>query len=94
MIVSFKDRRARAIFEGRNPGKGFPANLIRPTRRKLIMLAEARALKDLRASPSNRLEALRHDRSGQHSIRINDQWRICFVWTGTDAEDVEFVDYH
>jgi proteic killer suppression protein len=94
MIVSFKDRRAKAIFEGRNPGKGFPADLVRPARRKLVMLAEARALKDLRAPPNNRLEALRRDRSGQHSIRINDQWRICFVWTGTDAEDVEIVDYH
>jgi proteic killer suppression protein len=94
MIKSFKDRRAQAIFEGRQPGKGFPADLIRPARRKLIMLAEAKALKDLRSPPSNRLEGLKHDRSGQHSIRINDQWRVCFVWTGADAEDVEIVDYH
>jgi proteic killer suppression protein len=94
MIGSFKDRRARAIFEGRHPGKGFPANLIRSARRKLIMLSEARALKDLRNPPNNRLEALKHDRAGQYSIRINDQWRVCFVWTGKDAENVEIVDYH
>ena len=94
MIGSFKDRRAQAIFEGRHPGRGFPANLIRSARRKLIMLSEARALKDLRNPPSNRLEALKHDRAGQHSIRINDQWRVCFVWTGQDAENVEIVDYH
>ena len=58
------------------------------------MLAEARTLNDLRSPPSNRLEALKHDRADQHSIRINAQWRVCFVWTGADAEDVEIVDYH
>jgi proteic killer suppression protein len=58
------------------------------------MLAEARQLKDLKAPPANRLEALKGDRTGQHSIRINDQFRVCFVWTGNDAEDVEVVDYH
>jgi proteic killer suppression protein len=94
MIESFKDRRAEAIFQGRQPGKGFPADLVRPVRRKLIMLAEARALKDLRSPPSNRLEALKGDRSGQYSIRINDQWRLCFLWTGTVATEVEIVDYH
>jgi proteic killer suppression protein len=94
MIRSFKDRRAQAIFDGRHPGKGFPADLIRPARRKLIMLAEARTLEDLRNPPSNRLEALKHDRVSQHSIRINDQWRLCFRWTGRDAENVEIVDYH
>jgi proteic killer suppression protein len=94
MIRSFKDRRAQAIFEGRHPGKGFPANLIRPARRKLIMLAEARALKDLRSPPSNHLEALKHDRAGQHAIRINDQYRVCFVWAGSDADNVEIADYH
>ena len=94
MITSFKDRRAQAVFEGRDPGKGFSGELVRRARRKLIMLAEARTLKDLRSPPSNRLEALKRDRSGQHSIRINDQFRICFVWTGTDAENVEITDYH
>ena len=94
MIKSFKDKRAKAIFEGHHPGKGFPVDLIRPARRKLIMLAEAKALKDLRSPPSNHLEALKKDRAGQHSIRINDQWRICFVWTGSEAENVEIADYH
>ena len=94
MIKSFKDKRAKAIFEGHHPGKGFPADLMRPTRRKLIMLAEARSLSDLRSPPSNRLEALKGNRAGQYSIRINDQWRICFVWTSGDAERVEIVDYH
>ena len=89
MIRSFKDRRTQAIFERRSPGKGFPPDLVRPARRKLIMLARARALKDLLSPPGNRLEALR-----QFSIRINDQWRICFVWAEGDAEDVEIVDYH
>ncbi len=94
MIRSFKDRRAQAIFEGRNPGKGFPADLIRAARRKLIMVHRARELLDLRSPPNNRLEALKGDRAGQHSIRINDQWRLCFVWTGSDAQDVEIADYH
>jgi toxin HigB-1 len=94
MIKSFKDRRARAILEGRHPGKGFPADLVRRARRKLIMLDSAEALDDLRQLPGNYLEALKKDRVGQHSIRINDQWRICFVWTGRDAEKVEIADYH
>ena len=94
MIKSFKDERAKAIFEGRHPGKRFPADLIRASRRKLIMLAEARTLDDPRSPPANRLEALKGDRAGQYSIRINDQWRICFSWTGSDAEGVEIADYH
>lgn len=83
-----------AIDEGHHPGKGFPGDLIRVTRRKLIVIAEARALDDLRAPPSNRLEASVGDRKDQHAIRINDQFRIRFVWTGADAESVEIVDYH
>jgi toxin HigB-1 len=94
MIKSFKDERAKAIFDGRHPGKRFPADLIRASRRKLIMLAEARTLDDLRSPPANRLEVLKGDRAGQYSIRINDQWRICFSWTGSDAEGVEIADYH
>jgi proteic killer suppression protein len=94
VIKSFRDKCAKAIFEGRHPGKGFPVDLIRPARRKLVMLAEARSVSDLRSPPSNRLEALKGDRAGQYSIRINDQWRICFIWTGGDAENVEIVDYH
>jgi toxin HigB-1 len=66
----------------------------RVARRKLEMLAAARRLDDLRQPPGNRLEALRGDRAGQHSIRINDQWRICFRWADGDAYDVEVVDYH
>jgi proteic killer suppression protein len=94
MIKSFKDRQAQAIFERRDPGKGFPSDLTRIARRKLIMLNRAKALKDLRSPPSNHLEALKDDRAGQHSVRINDQWRVCFVWTGAGAENVEIVDYH
>ena len=94
MIASFKDRRAQAIFEGRHPGKGFPTDLIRIARRKLVMLDEAEALGDLGKLPGNRLEALKKDRAGQYSIRINNQWRVCFVWTGSDAQNVEIVDYH
>jgi proteic killer suppression protein len=94
VIRDFKDRRAQAIFEGRNPGKGFPADLIRVARRKLVMLDDAETLDDLAKLPGNRLERLKGNRAGQHSIRINDQWRVCFVWTGTDADAVEIVDYH
>lgn len=94
MIKSFKDRRAQAIFEGRNPGKGFPANLIRAARRRLVLLDDAITLADLGNLPGNRLEALKKDRVGQLSIRINDQWRVCFVWTGRDAGRVEIVDDH
>jgi proteic killer suppression protein len=94
VIKSFKDGRARAIFEGKPPGKGFPPGLIRPARRKLEMLNAAKNLGDLRSPPSNYLEALTKDRVGQHSIRINRQYRVCFVWTGSDAENVEITDYH
>ena len=94
MIAGFKDRKAQAIFERRSPGKGFPPDLIRSARRKLVMLHRAKSLDDLRSPPSNRLEALKGDRAGQHSIRINDQWRVCFVWAKGDARDVEIVDYH
>jgi proteic killer suppression protein len=94
MIKSFRDRKAEAIFKRRSPGKGFPPDLIRAARRKLIMIHRAKVLQDLRSPPSNRLEALKNDRTGQHSIRINDKWRICFEWTGDGAENVEIVDYH
>jgi proteic killer suppression protein len=94
MITSFKDANAKAIFDGRRPGKGFPPNLIRPARRKLIMLDAAVSLNDLRNPPSNHLEELKRDRAGQYSIRINDQFRVCFVWTGDNAENVEITDYH
>lgn len=93
MIQSFKDGRTRAAFEG-VASKGFPADLLAAARRKLSYLNAATTLNDLRAPPGNRLEALRGDRQGQHSIRVNDQWRICFVWTAEGPKDVEFVDYH
>lgn len=93
MIRSFGDSRTQAVFDGRNP-KGFPSSVLKVARRKLRMLHAAVRLDDLRMPPHNFLEALRKDRAGQHSIRINRQFRICFRWTGKDAEDVEIVDYH
>lgn len=92
-IKSFKDPATAAALEGK-AGKGFPTNLLRSVQRKLTVLDGAAALEDLRAPPGNRLEALTGDRAGQHSIRVNDQYRICFVWTSEGPEDVEFVDYH
>jgi toxin HigB-1 len=71
-----------------------PTQIQRAARRKLLLLHQARRLEDLRAPPGNRLEALKGDRNGQHSIRINDQWRICFRWEAGDAYGVEIVDYH
>jgi toxin HigB-1 len=70
------------------------ANIERPALRKLKQLDLAQGLDDLRAPPANRLERLKGDRAGRWSVRVNDQWRICFRWTGSDAEDVEIVDYH
>jgi proteic killer suppression protein len=93
-IQSFRDERARAIFDGRSPGKGFPADLVRPAKRKLEMLHAAVVLNDLRFPPGNRLEALAGDRAGQHAIRVNDQFRLVFVWTDAGPTDVIFVDYH
>ena len=93
MIRSFKDSVTEAVFHGRCP-KGFPADLFSVTRRKLGMLDAAVSLNSLRVPPANRLEALKKDRKSQHSIRINDQWRICFRWTRSGPEDVEIVDYH
>lgn len=94
MIRGFKDDRARAIFEGEAPKKGFPLALAQIARRKLNMLEAADRLEDLRAPPANRLEKLVGNRKGQHCIRINDQWRICFRWTAAGADDVEIVDHH
>ncbi len=91
MLKSFRCRSTEALFK-RAPVKKFEA-IERVARRKLEMLAAASRLDDLRAPPGNRLEALKAGRKGQHSIRINDQWRICFRWSD-GAEDVEIVDYH
>ena len=93
MIRNFKDSATRAVFNGENP-KGFPSDLLKTARRKLRYLNAAVNLNDLRAPPGNRLEALKADRAGQHSIRINDQFRICFVWTPEGPAAVEITDYH
>ena len=81
------------MFAGLMP-KRFPANLLTAAQRKLKYLDAAHRLDDLRAPPGNRLEALTGDRAGQHSIRLNDQWRLCFVWRDGAAHDVEIADYH
>jgi len=93
MIKTFKDRETQGIWEGRR-SRRLPNNIQRVARRKLRMLNNARTLDDLRVPPANRLEALKGKRKGQHSIRINDQWRVCFVWSNGDADKVEIVDYH
>lgn len=93
MIRSYNDAKTEAVAAGKAP-KGFPADLLRSAIRKLTMIENAVILDDLRSPPGNRLEALKGDRKGQHSIRINDQWRICFVWTDAGVENVEIVDYH
>jgi proteic killer suppression protein len=93
MIKSFRNEAARAAWERRYV-KGVPQEVLRIGNRKLTQLHNSRTLGDLRAPPGNRLEALSGDRAGQHSIRINDQWRVCFVWRDGDAHDVEIVDYH
>ena len=93
MITSFKDRRTEQAFSG-VAVKGFPADLLQVARRKLRMVHRAMVLNDLRVPPANHLEALKGDRAGQHSIRVNDQFRICFRWAEGNASDVEFTDYH
>jgi proteic killer suppression protein len=93
MIRSFRDKRTASVAKGTCP-KGFPANLMPVAARKMAQIHRMTTLDALRIPPGNRLEALKGDRSGQHSIRINDQWRICFVWRANDAWDVEIVDYH
>jgi toxin HigB-1 len=94
MIRSFKGKFAEAILEGRTIPKGFPDSIARVARRKLIMVDAAAFLEALNSPPGNRLEALKGDLAGKHSIRINDQWRIVFRWTDAGPEDVEIVDYH
>jgi proteic killer suppression protein len=93
MIHSYKCRETKKIFQ-RQYSKKFPNNLQRSALRKLRMLHRARSLTDLTVPPGNRLEALHGERKGQYSIRINDQWRICFTWQDNDAYNVEIVDYH
>ena len=93
MIRSFKDKEAEKIFK-RQRSSTLPETMQRVALRKLRMLNRAENLNDLRVPPANRLEKLKGDRLGQHSIRINDQWRICFKWRDSDAFQVEIVDYH
>jgi proteic killer suppression protein len=93
MIRSFRNAAAEAAWQRRFV-KGIPNDIIKTANRKLMQIHNARSLDDLRAVPGNRLERLTGDRRGQHSIRINDQWRICFRWRDGDAYDVEIVDYH
>ena len=92
MIKGFRCKETEKVFQRRH-SKKFGA-FRRVALRKLLVLDAAEVLDDLRIPPSNRLEKLRGDRKSQHSIRINDQWRICFRWRGGDAHDVEIVDYH
>ena len=93
MIESFADKQTRAIFQGLLP-KSFSVEVANAARRKLRQLDAAVALDDLRNPPGNRLEALSGDRQGQFSIRINRQWRLCFMWHENAAHEVEIVDYH
>ena len=92
MIRSFSDSATARLFADEDVSR-FRA-IERQARRKLLLLHTAAGLNDLRSPPGNRLEALKGDRSGQHSIRINNQWRICFIWRDGGAESVEIVDYH
>lgn len=92
MIRSFRSKETETLFADMEVPR-FRA-FERVARRKLLYLHRARSLQDLLAPPGNRLEALRGDRKGQHSIRINDQWRVCFVWKNGDAYNVEIIDYH
>ena len=93
MIKSFKDKQAETLFNGKKPKK-LPADICNRAFKKLVMLSAATTIDDLRSPPGNRLEQLTGDREGQHSIRINDQWRICFEWIDDHAYSVEIVDYH
>jgi toxin HigB-1 len=93
MIRSFADRETQRVWEGRVSRK-LPTEMQATARRKLRMLNNAEAIQDLKAPPGNRLEALKGSRKGQHSIRINNQWRLCFQWKDNHAYSVEIVDYH
>ncbi|AZG77117.1 type II toxin-antitoxin system RelE/ParE family toxin [Methylocystis rosea] len=93
MIRSFADSETESIWSGRR-SRRLPPDIQSVALRKLRLLNQARILNDLRVPPGNRLEALKSDRFGQHSIRINDQWRICFIWSEGGPSDVTIVDYH
>jgi proteic killer suppression protein len=93
MIVGFRDPETESVWHGRR-SRRLPPDVQAVALRKLRLINNARRLEDVRIPPGNRLEALRGARQGQHSIRINDQWRICFVWRNGHADQVEIVDYH
>jgi proteic killer suppression protein len=93
MIESFASEETEKVFRG-EISKRLPKDIQRTARRKLLYLDDAEDLQDLLAPPGNRLEKLKGNRTGQYSIRINDQWRICFKWANNRAKDVEIVDYH
>jgi proteic killer suppression protein len=93
VIRSFRDPEAERLFQ-RERSRRLPADIQRVVLRKLVMLDAAVVLEDLHVPPGNRLEALKGDRHGQHSIRVNNRWRVCFRWRDGGAEDVEVVDYH
>jgi toxin HigB-1 len=94
MIISYRNKETEKIFNG-EVSLDYPGDIQRTALRKLLLIDAATSINDLRSPPGNRLEKLSGDRSGQYSIRINDQWRICFIWTDeNNAIDVEIVDYH
>ncbi len=93
MIKSFQDKEAEKIFN-RQISTKLPQDIQRVARKKLVIIDAATQLNDLRTPPGNRLEALKGEREGQHSIRINDQWRVCFMWKDGAAHGVDIVDYH
>jgi toxin HigB-1 len=93
MIVSFRDGETAGVWAGRR-SRRLPGDIQDAALRKLRLLNNAKRVDDLRVPPGNRLEALKGNRKGQHSIRINDQWRICFIWKDNNAHQVEIADYH
>jgi len=93
VIRSFADRDTERLWR-REPVRSFDSRILRTALRKLAILDAVVVLEELRVPPGNRLEALKGNRTGQHSIRINEQWRVCFTWTERGAEGVEIVDYH
>jgi toxin HigB-1 len=93
LIQSFADKPTEAIWLGRRPPE-LPPPIHKVALRKLTQLEAVSSLDELRITPGNRLEALKRDRAGQHSIRVNDQYRVCFRWDGNNAHDVEITDYH